>query len=50
MPSTEKGRPIFDRFRPILTKQPAERPKDTLDAQAEEIRKAWIERTPARPK
>jgi hypothetical protein len=49
MPGIEKGRPIFDRVRLVPMKQPIASQKDSLEIEAEQIRKAWMERTHSVP-
>lgn len=49
MSTVEKGRPIFDRLRLTSGKKPSVQAKDSPDIQAEEIRKAWMERAHPRP-
>jgi hypothetical protein len=49
MSTVEKGRPIFDRLRLTSGKKPGVQAKESPDIQAEEIRKAWMERAHPRP-
>jgi hypothetical protein len=49
MPGIDKGRPIFDRVRLVPMKQPITSQKDSLEIEAEQIRKAWMERTHSVP-
>lgn len=53
MPITSKqaNQPIFDRLGRNGSKPaPAASQKSSIDAEADEIRKTWIENTPIRPK
>ena len=49
MSTIEKGRPIFDRLSLTSGKKPAIQAKDSLETQAEQLRKAWTERAHPRP-
>jgi hypothetical protein len=52
MPITSKqaNQPIFDRLGRNVPKPAPESQKSSIDAEADEIRKNWIENTPIRPK
>jgi hypothetical protein len=46
--SKPSGQPIYDRFAGNLPKASVSTEKSTLDSQADKIRKAWLQSTPAR--
>jgi hypothetical protein len=46
----QANRPIFDRLGRNLPKPAPTKPKSSIDAEADAIRKIWIESTPTRPK
>jgi len=45
----QRDKPIFDRFHPVEPKPVAANAQD-LDQRAEELRKAWKQDVPTRPK
>lgn len=52
MPTKTKssGQPIYDRLASTLPKPSGTAPKPSLDSEADDIRKAWLQNSPARSK